>query len=82
MSTPLMMTVTLYMKSGNQLVSDCVTKYTFTPSIDGVSKIDLEQTQVAGSRIILTQSLDVGQIEGMMVVDNNLPAIIETIEPR
>jgi hypothetical protein len=68
-----MMTVTLYMKSGNQLVSDCVTKYTFTPSPTGVSKIDLAQSPGPNSTAILTQALDVGQIEGMTVHDGNLP---------
>ena len=74
MSTALkLMTVTLYMKSGNKLVSDCVTKYTFTPSFTGVAKIELAQSPGPNSTAILTQALDVGQIEGMTVHDGNLP---------
>ena len=69
------MTVTIFMKSGNKLVSDCVRKYTFTPSPTGVAKIELDQAPGPGSTVIMIQSLDVNQIEGMTVVDHNLPPV-------
>ena len=62
------MTVSLFMKSGNVLVSDCVLSYTFVPSPTGVSKLQLEQNhERPGSRRILVASLCVDQIEGITV---------------
>ena len=68
MSTPYI-AMTIFMKSGNKLYSDCVTEYSYVPAGYGLSKLQLTQDHKPGKTKILVQALAIDQIEGISIVD-------------
>jgi hypothetical protein len=61
--------MTIFMKSGNKLFSDCVTEYSYVPAAHGLAKLQLTQDHKPGKTKILVQTLVIDQIEGISVVD-------------
>lgn len=60
-------TLDIYMKSGNVIRIDRVKDYSFNTNSSGVSKIELTQDSVG--RKLLVSTIDLGQIEAVVVVN-------------
>ena len=58
--------LTIYMKSGNSIVIDGVTKYEFKKEGNGGSSLYLEQWDCAPFKFLIMPSLDLSQIEAIV----------------